>query len=363
MAASRARRWFAAILLALAVAAAAGCSTVGYYLQAANGQMEISRKAQPIDKLLSDPAIDPQLRAKLQRVAQIRDYASRELGLPDNGSYRRYADLKRPFVVWNVFAAPEFSLIPHEWCFPFAGCVGYKGYFGKDGAERLAAQLREAHYDVFVGGVPAYSTLGWFDDPVLNTVIRYPDAEIARLIFHELAHQLVYVKGDSTFNESFAVTVEEEGSRRWLAAYGTDAQREEFDRADRSRADFGALIERYRKRLESLYAQPMGADAMRGEKQQIFEDMRAEYRRMKAGWGGFNGYDHWFEQPLNNAQLASVAIYSQLVPGFRRILAQNDGDLPRFYAAVKELAKLPEAERREKLGGSGRATAASNEGS
>ncbi|PWT76114.1 MAG: aminopeptidase [Proteobacteria bacterium] len=348
MAISRARNWAISIVLALVVSAAAGCSTVGYYLQAVNGQMEISRKAHSIDKLLADPATDPQLRAKLQRVAQIRDYASRELALPDNGSYRRYADLKRPFVVWNVFAAPEFSLRPHEWCFPFAGCVGYKGYFSKEGAERLAADLREEHYDVFVGGVPAYSTLGWFDDPVLNTVIRYPDAEIARLIFHELAHQVVYVKGDSTFNESFAVTVEEEGVRRWLASFGTPAERDEYQRADRGRAGFAELVERYRKRLESLYARPTAPDAMRREKQQVFDDMRTDYRREKTEWG-FSGYDRWFEQPLNNAQLASVAIYSQLVPGFQHMLAAVNDDLPRFFAAVKELAKLPEAQRRAKL--------------
>ena len=349
MAVSRALKAAATTVLALAVASVTGCSTVGYYFQAVKGQMEITRKAQPIDKILADPATDAQLRAKLRQVLEIRDYASRELGLPDNGSYRRYADLKRRFVVWNVFAAPEFSLVPHEWCFPFAGCVGYKGYFDQGAAERLATELRGQHFDVYVGPVPAYSTLGWFDDPVLNTVIRYPDVEIARLIFHELAHQLLYVKGDSTFNESFAVTVEEEGARRWLAAQGSDEQRQEFERADRSRAEFDALVERYRKRLEALYSRPLPADTLRVEKQKIFQDMRADYLRAKAERGVFEGYDLWFEQPLNNAQLASVAIYSQLVPAFQRLLQGNEGDLPRFYAAVKALAKLPEAERRAKL--------------
>ena len=345
MAALRARSRIALALVALAVAAVAGCSTVGYYLQAANGQMELSRKARPIPELVADPATDPQLRAKLEQVRKIRDFASRDLALPDNGSYRRYADLKRPFVVWNVFAAPEFSLQPKQWCFPFAGCVQYKGYFKQEDAERLAAELREQRYDVYVGGVPAYSTLGWLDDPLLNTVIRYPDPEIARLIFHELAHQEVYVQGDSTFNESFAVTVEEEGVKRWLAAHGTQAQRLEFECADRASSGFDALVQRYRKRLETLYAQPMDADAMRREKQVVFENMRAEYRRTRAGWDCITGYDRWFEQPLNNAQLASVAIYSELVPEFQRVLARYNGDLPRFYAEVKRLAALPKAQR------------------
>ena len=345
MAVLRAHKWIALALVALALAVAAGCSTVGYYLQAVNGQAEISRKARPIPELVQDPAIEPQLRAKLEQVAQIRDFASRELALPDNGSYRRYADLKRPFVVWNVFAAPEFSLQPKQWCFPFAGCVAYKGYFKKEDAERLGAQLREQHYDVFVGGVPAYSTLGWLDDPVLNTVIRYPDPEIARLIFHELAHQVVYVQGDSTFNESFAVTVEEEGVKRWLAAYGTPAQHLQFECADRSTSAFDALVERYRKRLETLYAQPLDADSMRREKQQTFDDMRAEYRRIRLDWRCITGYDRWFEQSLNNAQLASVAIYSELVPSFQRLLEQKNGDLPRFYAEVKRLAALPKQQR------------------
>ena len=340
-----AHRWIALTVVALAVAAAAGCSTVGYYLQAVNGQMELSRKARPIPELVADPATDPQLRAKLEQVQRIREFASRDLGLPDNGSYRRYADLKRPFVVWNVFAAPEFSLQPKQWCFPFAGCVEYKGYFKQEGAGRLAAELRDQHYDVFVGGVPAYSTLGWLDDPLLNTVIRYPEPELARLIFHELAHQEVYVQGDSTFNESFAVTVEEEGVKRWLAAHGTQLQRLEFECADRSTSGFDALVQRYRKRLETLYAQPIDADAMRREKQQAFEDMRADYRRMRADWSCITGYDRWFEQPLNNAQLASVAIYSELVPAFQRLLEENNGDLPRFYAEVKRLSALPKPQR------------------
>ena len=259
------------------------------------------------------------------------------------------ADIGRPFVVWNVFAAPEFSVKARQWCFPFAGCVDYKGYFSKSGAEQLAGESRAQHYDVFVGGVPAYSTLGWFDDPVLNTFVRYPDAEIAGLMFHELAHQLLYVKGDSTFNESFAVTVERTGVERWLAAYGTEAQQRELVQERSRHQAFVELVVKYRARLEELYGERLDPEAMRARKQEILSQMVAEYGRLRQSWGGFAGYDGWFEQPLNNAQLASVAIYTQLVPAFERILRNNGGDLQRFYAEVKRLAALPKQQRDAEL--------------
>jgi predicted aminopeptidase len=311
--------------------------------------MELTRKARPIPEVIADPDTGAELKAKLGRVVQMRDFASRQLHLPDNASYRRYADIGRPFVVWNVFAAPEFSVKPREWCFPFAGCVGYKGYFSKAGADELASELRAERYDVFVGGVPAYSTLGWFDDPVLNTFVQYPDAEIARLMFHELAHQLVYVQGDSTFNESFAVTVEREGVERWLAAHGTEAQRDEFEQQQVRNQAFVELVAKYRARLTELYAEPLDPEQMRSRKQQALAQMRAEYDQLKQSWSGFAGYDWWFDQPLNNAQLASVTIYTQLVPAFQRILRDNGGDLQRFYAEVERLASLPKAQRDAEL--------------
>ncbi len=339
----------AAAALLLTTASASGCSSVGYYFQALNGQMELTRKARPIPEVIADPATAPELKARLGQVVQMREFASRELRLPNNGSYRRYADIGRRYVVWNVFSAPEFSVQPRQWCFPFAGCVGYKGYFNQAGAEQLASELRAQRYDVFLAGVPAYSTLGWFDDPVLNTFVYYPDAEIARLMFHELAHQLVYVKGDSTFNESFAVTVEREGVNRWLATHGTEAQRRSFDQERARSQAFGELVAKYRSRLAELYAEPLAPEAMRNRKQEALAQMRAEYARMKQSWDGFTGYDWWFEQPLNNAQLASVAIYTQLVPAFERILRDDDGDLPRFYAEVERLAALPKAQRDAEL--------------
>jgi predicted aminopeptidase len=335
--------------LLLVVASAAGCSSVGYYFQAVNGQMELARKARPIPDVISDPGTTAELKARLGQITQMRDFASQELHLPNNGSYRRYADIGRPFVVWNVFAAPEFSVKARQWCFPFAGCVDYKGYFSKSGAEQLAGESRAQHYDVFVGGVPAYSTLGWFDDPVLNTFVRYPDAEIAGLMFHELAHQLLYVKGDSTFNESFAVTVERTGVERWLAAYGTEAQQRELVQERSRHQAFVELVVKYRARLEELYGERLDPEAMRARKQEILSQMVAEYGRLRQSWGGFAGYDGWFEQPLNNAQLASVAIYTQLVPAFERILRNNGGDLQRFYAEVKRLAALPKQQRDAEL--------------
>jgi predicted aminopeptidase len=346
---SRTLRWSLILALPCAVAAVAGCSTVGYYFQAVNGQMELQRKARPISAVIADPATPADLKAKLDRVEVMRNFASRELGLPDNGSYRRYTDLGRPYVVWNVFATPEFSVIPKQWCFPFAGCVGYKGYFNKAGADGLAAALSSEHYDVFVGDVPAYSTLGWFDDPVLNTFIHYPDAEIARLIFHELAHQVVYVPGDSTFNESFAVSVEQEGVKRWLAAHGTEEERHQYEQSGARRQAFVDLVEKYRLRLADVYAQSQPPDQMRARKQAVLADMREEYQALKQAWGGFKGYDRWFEQPLNNAHFASIAIYTQLVPAFEQVLRADGGDLRRFYAQVKEIAKLSAPEREAKL--------------
>jgi predicted aminopeptidase len=333
-----------------AVAVAAGCSTLSYYGQAINGQLDVMRRREPIPARIADPATPPELRAKLERVVAIREFASRELALPDNGSYRSYADLGRPYVLWNVFAAAEFSVEPRLSCFPIAGCVAYRGYYRQEAAEDYGAGLAKDGYDVHVYGVPAYSTLGWFDDPVLNTFIRYPDADLARLVFHELAHQVVYAAGDTVFNESFAVAVEEEGVRRWLERNGTAAEQDAYATARQRRAGFVRLVLRYREKLEALYREPLPAEAKREAKRQRFAEMAAEYEALKAeSWGGFPGYDRWFEGGVNNAKLASVAAYEELVPAFRALLAQENGDLPRFYAAVKQLARLDKPERQAAL--------------
>jgi predicted aminopeptidase len=345
----RTRAWAALAAGALAVATlAGGCSHVGYYVQSAQGQFDVSARSRPIAELIADPATDPKLRARLETVAAVRDYASRELGLPDNGSYRSYADLERPFVVWNVFAAGEFSVNAKQWCFPVAGCVGYRGYFSRADAEAFARQLATEGYEVYVGGVPAYSTLGWFDDPVLNTFVNYPDPELARLVFHELAHQVVYVRDDSAFNESFATAVELEGVKRWLAAAGRGGEYTAFETAQARRAQLAALVAKYRGALAAAYRAEASPEAKRAEKARLYGAMQADYATLKASWGGFAGYDRFFDG-ANNARLASVGLYSELVPAFQGLLAAEGGDLGRFYVRVKALAAEPRAERRAAL--------------
>ena len=337
------------LLIAAAVPFIAGCSTFGYYMQSIGGELKLLSARAPIPDLIADPSTPPALKARLERVTEIREFASRELQLPDNPSYRSYVDLKRPFVVWNIFAAGEFSIEPKKWCFLFVGCVGYRGYFAQNNAEAYASDLRGEGLDVFVGGVPAFSTLGWFSDPVLNTFIGYPDYRLARLIFHELAHQIAYVKGDSVFNESFAVAVETVGVQRWITRNGNEKVRAEFELSRQRRTQFIELALKYRKELGALYATQLAPEAMRERKSGVFAALQKDYQRLKAEWGGFAGYDRFFDG-INNAHLASIAIYTELVPQFQKILAKHNGDLNAFYADVKVLAKLGKGERAAQLG-------------
>lgn len=339
------RAWMIVMLTLLL----AGCGNVSYYLQSVGGQLEIWQHEKPVERLLRDPDLSPLLKTQLERAIRIRDYASRELGLPDNRSYRSYADLSRPFVVWNVFAAAEFSTEPRQWCFAVAGCVGYRGYFSEAEAHRHAAALAAAGDDVYVGGVPAYSTIGWFADPLLNTFIHYPEPELARLLFHELAHQILYVKDDTVFNESFATVVEQAGIARWLANHGSEADRARYAQLQRFRADFRELVTQTRAALAKLYAGTAAPAEKRRRKAELLAMLQTEYQQRKGDWGGFSGYDRWFAQPLGNAHLASVAIYTQQLPAFQALLAENDHDLPRFYAAVKALAALPADARNARL--------------
>lgn len=343
---NRLRHWSLWFVLTVLLAS---CSNVGYYVQAIGGHLELMRATQPISDVMQDPAGDPALAKKLAEVQTMREFASRELGLPDNNSYRSYADVKRPYVVWNVFAAPEFSLEPKRWCVPVAGCVNYRGYYDREDAERLAAELREEGYDTYVGGVAAYSTLGYFDDPVLNTFLRLGTLEVARIVFHELAHQLIYVPDDSTFNESFATTVEKAGMRRWLARHGTPEQRAKFELQQERKAAFTGLIRDGRNKAVALYASNDFAERKRDAKSELFGALRQDYTRLKAGWGGYSGYDRFFGEGLNNAKLASLALYSELVPAFDRLLEIENDDLPRFYRRVTTLAALDKEARRRTL--------------
>ncbi len=337
------------ILAGTVLASIAGCGQMGYYLQAAHGQFSLLSAARPIDAWLSDPAADDKLKAKLARVKEIRRFAADELGLPDNASYTTYADLGRPYALWNVVAAHEFELEPVKWCFPVAGCVNYRGYYSQAEARKFADQLRRDGYDVQIDGVPAYSTLGWFDDPVLSTFINYSDGELARLVFHELAHQVVYTKNDSRFNEAFAVAVEEEGMERWIAAHGdAEARRKYAERVARKK-DFVGLLMRHRSALEEIYASDASNAEKRQRKQQIFQVLKEEYQLIKTQrWNGYKGYDRWFDEPLSNAHLASVATYYDLVPGFRALLKQQK-DLSTFFHEVRKIAALPKAERHQML--------------
>lgn len=327
-----------------------GYTSFGYYAQAVGGHLNVMRSARPIEEVLQDPATTAALRKKLEEVHTIREFASRELALPDNGSYRAYADLGRPFVVWNVFAAPELSVELEKWCMIFVGCVSYRGYYDRDEAERYAGELRKQGFDTYVGGVAAYSTLGFFSDPLLNTVLRLGNAETARIIFHELAHQLVYVRDDTVFNESFAAAVEEEGMRRWLARAGNQDQQQAYLARQQRRLQFTQLVMRYRDKLRTLYAEPLPEDEKRRVKAATIAELRQSYGELKRSWGGDSAYDHWFNQDLNNARLASLSLYTQFTPAFQALLEQEGHDLPRFYRRVAELARLSKAERSAVLG-------------
>jgi predicted aminopeptidase len=333
----------------LALALLGGCDTAGYYMQAVRGQAEMWQATRPIEDVIADPTAPKALKERLLHAMRIRQFASTELALPDNSSYRGYADLKRPYVVWNLFVADAFSVRPKQWCFPIVGCVAYKGYFSRAEAEAAAAELKRNGDDVFVGGVPAYSTLGYFNDPVLNTFIHDPQAELARLIFHELAHQVAYARDDSAFNESFAVTVEREGVRRWMEAHGTPEALAAFRRAQERRSTFYAIAAKYRRRLDQLYTSGLPRSQMAVEKDAVFADLHAEYQGLKATWGGFKGYDPWLGPNANNASLASIAVYTHLVPAFQALLDKVGGDLPRFYAEARRLAAMPRAEREAEL--------------
>jgi predicted aminopeptidase len=323
----------------------AGCANFSYYTQAIGGQMDILAKSRPIDEWIDDPATMPETRQKLATVLTLREFATRELGLPDNRSYRRYADLNRPFAVWNVFATPELSLQPKEWCFVVAGCVSYRGYFTHEKADQFAAELKQLGYDVYVGGVAAYSTLGWFNDPMLNTVLKRSETEIAGILFHELAHQKLYVKDDSAFNESFATVIELEGVKRWLRQQGKPEKFHRYQINIKRREEFVALVLRHRERLAETYASNSSDAEKRATKTRILAELRNDYVTLKTNWGGFEGYDDWFAQDLNNARLVSIGLYHQHVATFQKLLARQSSDLTAFYHAVQKIAQQPKEER------------------
>ena len=348
----------AAVLLAGGtVCLTSGCSTVGYLAQSVNGHLALVRSAKPVPEWLADPATPDALKQRLELSQRIRDFAATELAEPDNASYRRYADLHRSNAVWNVVAAPELSLQLTTWCFPVVGCVGYRGYYAEADAQAFAATLRAQGLEVSVYGVPAYSTLGMLPgdalaDPLLNTFIDYPEGELARLIFHELAHQVAFAKGDTLFNESFATAVERIGAARWLADRASPQARDDYQRVDGRRQDFRALTTRTRDALDALYRSGASDADKRAGKAALMAQLRSDAEALKRErWGGFTGYDGWFAR-ANNASFGVLAAYTALAPSFERLFEREGRDFGRFYAEVRRLAALPADERHQALAAS-----------
>ncbi len=333
-----------------------GCANLGYYWQSVKGHMAVVNAAKPVQDWLQDDSTPDTTKRRLELSQRIRTYASEQLMLPDNASYRRYADLKRRSVVYNVVAAPEFSLTLHTWCFPVVGCVGYRGYYNEADAKQEAERKKAEGLEVDVYGVPAYSTLGYLNwaggDPLLSTFINYPEGELARLIFHELSHQVLYVQDDTMFNESFATAVERIGGQQWLAQNASEAARAEYAQFDQRRKDFRALTFATRKKLAPIYADVQVNTAQAAMKKIVMDEFRQNYQLLKTQWGGFAGYDAWVAK-ANNASFGALAAYDELVPQFEALHTKQTGSTTerwqKFYEACKALAKLPRAERRAAL--------------
>jgi predicted aminopeptidase len=339
----------AAALAGAAACLGGACGDLGYYRQSVAGHLDLMARAKPVPDWLADPATPPALKSRLADSQRMREFAVQVLGLPDNRSYRTYADLQRAAAVWNVVAAPELSLELQRWCYPVLGCVSYRGYFDRAEADALGAQLRARGFDVSVYGVPAYSTLGWSNwmggDPLLNTFASGSRAELARLMFHELAHQKLYIADDSAFNESFATAVERIGTRLWLERYGDAAERERYRQSQARRHDFRELTGRYRRMLDEVYRSDRPDDDKRREKAALLARMHDEYAALKAGrWGGFPGYDAWFAG-VDNASLGVLGTYNEFADAFERLFDREGRDFDRFYAEAMRIGRLPKDER------------------
>lgn len=336
------------VALAVLVAGLLGaCSTGAYFWQATTGHLQVLTAAKRIDAVLATPDTPAKLRIQLEYVQQIRAFSVTRLGLPDNRSYRSYADLNRPYVVWNVVAAPPDSLTLNTWCFPFTGCISYKGFYNEEDAVKLGNSLRQEGLDVAVLGVPAYSTLGFTPDPVLSTFVYFPAGELARLIFHELAHQVVYIANDTMFNESFATAVEELGVNEWLNQEGNAPLRAPYELFDGRRAEFRLMLARAQDDLKVVYSDPALAEsgAVLQAKARRLERLRAEYSELKASWGGWAGYDRFMADDLNNAKLGVSGLYTQHVPAFKALFGHCNSNFSDFYKAVDALGAKPAAER------------------
>lgn len=328
-----------------------GCGSVQYYGQAVSGHLDLMLRRTPIAGQIADPATPGELRGQLSEALSIRRFASYALGLPDNNSYRHYADLEREYVVWSLTATPPLSLQPEQWCFLLVGCLSYRGYYAEADARRFAAELAGQGLDVYVGGASAYSTLGWFADPVLNTMLHRDSTWLALVMFHELAHQQLFIDSDTAFNEAFAETVARAGVERWLRSRGRAGVLDSFQTTLAYEQAFLQLVTSTRAELKLLYDSDQSDTRKREQKQAVFMAMRQQYAKLKRDWNGRRDYDRWFALELNNAQLAAVATYLELVPPMQRLLARLDNDLPAFYAVMNKLADCSPAERRAFLRG------------
>lgn len=338
------------VLVALAVLFAGflgACSTGAYFWQATTGHLKVLASAKPIDAVLATPDTPAKLRTQLKYVQQIRAFSVTRLGLPDNRSYRSYADLNRPYVVWNVVAAQPDSLTLNTWCFPFTGCISYKGFYKEEDAVKLGNSLRSEGLDVAVLGVPAYSTLGFTPDPVLSTFVYFPAGELARLIFHELAHQVIYIADDTMFNESFATAVEELGVNEWLNQEGNAPLRAPYEVFDGRRAAFRLMLARAQDDLRAIYSDPalVESGTVLQAKAERLALLRTEYSGLKASWGGWAGYDRFMADDLNNAKLGVSGLYTRHVPAFKALFVHCESNFPDFYKAVDALGAKPAAER------------------
>ena len=354
----RAARWGLASLLSVSgvvlaalvtLCVTSGCSSIDYLSQSASGHIRLLAAARPVKDAIADPTTPEALRKRLELTQRMRQFAVTELHEPDNDSYRSYADLKRPAAVWNVVAAPELSLQLTTWCFPVVGCVGYRGYYDLASANEAAAPLKSQGLEVDVYEVPAYSTLGWMNwiggDPLLNTFVQWPEGELSRLIFHELAHQVAYAPGDTTFNESFATAVEHIGSERWLQENATPEVRARQALTESRRDDFHVLVRVWRAKLDAMYRSNLPDADKRVRKAEMYAGMRADYEALKRDkWGGYNGYDHWFAK-ANNATMGTQGAYDDEVGAFERLFAAEGKDFDRFYTEVRRMAALPRAAR------------------
>lgn len=319
------------------------CGSLRYYVHVAHGEASLLAHRRPIVRLLRDPSTDPALAARLKLAVQARTFASAQLDLPDNRSYRSYVDLHRPYVAWNVFATPPYSVDALPQCFPFAGCVAYRGYFEQARAQARAAQLRAQGDDVWIGPVPAYSTLGWFADPIVSSMLRWDDDELASTIFHELAHQRLYVKGDTAFNESFASFVGEEGLRQWRQARGLPPP---DPRGQAMEQDFTALVLDLREHLGRLYAATQEPEALERGKHAQIEAFRRRYAHWRdTRWPGDHRYDAWVAAPINNARLLPFGLYDRWTGAFAVLFEHAEGQWGAFYAAVGALAQQSRAQR------------------